>query len=496
MRDVVRDRYEAFPDPSSTTVPVGPGQLDRMDDSLHYGWSWHRYRFCYRRAEGLKILDAGCGTGLSTLALARLNPGATVVGIDASPRSLAIARERAQVAGLTGIEFHEHDLDLALPGSWGPFDFIVCRGVLSEVDDPSHVLRNLGRALDARGLLHATFASRFGKQAARQMARAVETLATPEMGLDERARLGLELFQALRIDHPIRRYEVGLAGPNVPSLERFIAVYLNESERDWNLEEVNTAIEHASLQFLFAAPRWPWQADRVLSGQAVSERLKARVAGLSDRRLAELIDALDPVLHLDEYRVYACLDDFEPRLPAWPDDRRAHPEVFNRLIPHLTGLAQPAAPPGHATAGRVAYRFVTGAPVDLDARSDLLLRAVDGQTSCGQIDQAVADQTGALENDQSRQERWLALTNSGLITLESPDLREHVDCRHLGTIRDRLDCACPRRWVRSCELHGLCTISAVGPKDEKYPALREALARLGAERVVACAECPDYSPEE
>src|SRR5690349_19213897 len=108
MLDPVRKQYEAFPDPSPAVVPVGPGQLDRLDDGLHYGWSWHRHRYCYRRADGLRILDAGCGTGLSTLGLARLNPGSSVLGVDASPRALAVARERADVAGLPGVEFREH----------------------------------------------------------------------------------------------------------------------------------------------------------------------------------------------------------------------------------------------------------------------------------------------------------------------------------------------------------------------------------------------------
>jgi len=38
-----RDHYDAFPDPSPATIPVGPSQLDRVDDALHYGWAWHRH---------------------------------------------------------------------------------------------------------------------------------------------------------------------------------------------------------------------------------------------------------------------------------------------------------------------------------------------------------------------------------------------------------------------------------------------------------------------
>src|SRR5947209_10606619 len=99
MADSTPDHYDAFPDPSPAVVPVGPAQLDRIDDALHYAWAWHRHKFVFRRAERLRILDAGSGTGLSTLSLAKLNPGSTVVGVDLSPRSLEVARERAAVAG-------------------------------------------------------------------------------------------------------------------------------------------------------------------------------------------------------------------------------------------------------------------------------------------------------------------------------------------------------------------------------------------------------------
>lgn len=43
---------------------------------------------------GMRILDAGCGTGNFSLGLARL--GCSVTGIDISEKMLAFAREKAQ----------------------------------------------------------------------------------------------------------------------------------------------------------------------------------------------------------------------------------------------------------------------------------------------------------------------------------------------------------------------------------------------------------------
>jgi hypothetical protein len=66
---------------------------------------------------------------------------------------------------------------------------------------------------------------------------------------------------------------------------------------------------------------------------------------------------------------------------------------------------------------------------------------------------------------------------------------------HRGPILDRLDCACPRRWIRECERHKTCTIDTMSEGDERRPALRLALERLGISEPMVCAKCPDFQPE-
>ncbi len=50
---------------------------------------------------GLRVLDIGCGTGSLTLLIKRLHPDVEVVGLDPDPKALAIARQKAERAGLT-----------------------------------------------------------------------------------------------------------------------------------------------------------------------------------------------------------------------------------------------------------------------------------------------------------------------------------------------------------------------------------------------------------
>ncbi|MFL0759261.1 MAG: trans-aconitate 2-methyltransferase, partial [Prochlorococcus sp.] len=129
---VVSAFYDRFPYPG-----------DPLQDGPPPGYNW---RWCVetayaastgavvpRRAGGepLKILDAGCGTGVSTDYLAHLNPGAEILAVDISPAALEVARDRLQRSGgndQAHIRFENRSL-LELEGE-GKFDYINSVGVL------------------------------------------------------------------------------------------------------------------------------------------------------------------------------------------------------------------------------------------------------------------------------------------------------------------------------------------------------------------------------
>jgi magnesium-protoporphyrin O-methyltransferase len=70
---------------------------------------------------GVRILDAGCGTG--ALSVEAANRGAEVVAVDLSPTLISLARERLpRDLGRGSIEFHVGDM---LDPSLGRFDYVV-----------------------------------------------------------------------------------------------------------------------------------------------------------------------------------------------------------------------------------------------------------------------------------------------------------------------------------------------------------------------------------
>jgi ubiquinone/menaquinone biosynthesis C-methylase UbiE len=96
---------------------------------------------------GLKVLDAGCGSGAHAAAL--IASGAIVTGIDKSSGMLALARER--LGGHAAL--FEADLAAPLPFADGAFDRVLAALVLHYIEDWSMPLREFRRVLAPRGKL-------------------------------------------------------------------------------------------------------------------------------------------------------------------------------------------------------------------------------------------------------------------------------------------------------------------------------------------------------
>jgi SAM-dependent methyltransferase len=96
---------------------------------------------------GLRILDAGCGSGRNMVALARRG---AVTGVELATASLRVARERDVGAVVPG------SLDEPLPFGDGAFELAVALDVLEHVEDDGAALRELARVTAPGGRLLVT----------------------------------------------------------------------------------------------------------------------------------------------------------------------------------------------------------------------------------------------------------------------------------------------------------------------------------------------------
>jgi SAM-dependent methyltransferase len=102
---------------------------------------------------GERILDVGCGNGALSLAVApRVAPSGSVCGLDLSGPMLAVARRRAEDAGLDNVSFEQGDAqEHPLPEA--TFDATTSRFGVMFFEDPVAAFANLGRALRPDGRL-------------------------------------------------------------------------------------------------------------------------------------------------------------------------------------------------------------------------------------------------------------------------------------------------------------------------------------------------------
>ena len=94
---------------------------------------------------GLHLLDLGCGTGASTLALLAAAPQARITAVDASAGMLAKARQADWPARVSFV--HARAEELAAAGVNGPFDGIFAAYLVRNLPDPDPVLAGLRAAL-------------------------------------------------------------------------------------------------------------------------------------------------------------------------------------------------------------------------------------------------------------------------------------------------------------------------------------------------------------
>ena len=109
------------------------------------------FGLCYEYLQpGEKLLDAGIGSGLSSILFARA--GMEVHGMDFSPAMLAICRKKGFAAGLVS-----HDLQVVpWPFPDASFGFLVCCGVFHFIPDLADIFGEVRRLLKPGGIFAFT----------------------------------------------------------------------------------------------------------------------------------------------------------------------------------------------------------------------------------------------------------------------------------------------------------------------------------------------------
>jgi ubiquinone/menaquinone biosynthesis C-methylase UbiE len=126
---------------------------------------------------GERVLDAGCGTGLTALCIAARHPGCTVQGIDISPRMIAAARRNAERKGLAA-EFRVGSIT-ALPYPDAAFEVVITNIMFHHLDleEKRRAVGEVARVLAPGGrYVSAEFGPRASNALQRRLAKGEYTL--------------------------------------------------------------------------------------------------------------------------------------------------------------------------------------------------------------------------------------------------------------------------------------------------------------------------------
>ncbi|MEH2380225.1 MAG: class I SAM-dependent methyltransferase [Nostoc sp.] len=278
------------------TYPFPPeALLDEPPPGYNWRWNWlAAHNFCTGQKpqrQDIRILDAGCGTGVGTEYLVHLNPQASVVGIDLSTGALAVAKERCQRSGANRVEFHHLSLfDVEqLPGE---FDLINCVGVLHHTPDPIRGIQALAKKLAPGGLMHIFVYGELGRWEIQLMQKAIALIQGDKKGdYRDGVQVGRQIFASLPENNRIVKYDKQRWSLENHKDEYFADMYVHPQEIDYNIETLFELIDASGLEFIgFSNPSF-WNLERLL-GKA--PELVERAKDLSDRQLYRLIELLDP----------------------------------------------------------------------------------------------------------------------------------------------------------------------------------------------------------
>ena len=240
QEDIGRRNDESGPDYILATGEAGARRLLLLDEIFGF----HSREVLGRAglAQGMRVADIGCGTGLVSLWIAtQVGDRGSVAGVDMSGEQLRIAEKNAAAAGLTNVSFQEASAyETKLPR--GQFDLVYSRFLMCHLADPAKALSEMRALLKPDGILVCEDhddGGIFSEPPTRAYKRLVEISDAVN-----RTR-GLDSYIGLKLPHLIR--DAGFRMPEV--MVKQMAALRGPSKRLWEitLREAAPAILAAGI---------------------------------------------------------------------------------------------------------------------------------------------------------------------------------------------------------------------------------------------------------
>jgi 2-polyprenyl-3-methyl-5-hydroxy-6-metoxy-1,4-benzoquinol methylase len=249
-------------------------------------------------SQGKSILDVGCGSGFTTLALALANPGAKIVAIDISETSIELAQSRLLYHGFPEVEFHVLPVE-QLDTLNRKFDYINCDETLYLLPDPLAGLQAMARVLAERGIIRANLHHALQRRVYFQAQEVMQFLGFMDDCEQETALKALrDLFNGLGMHVWIKNFGWSSDRKDEDILEN----HLLRGDRGFRVKDMFDLIAGSGLQFISLVDHAFWRiADLFTSPEAIPDFIEMAEAMATPQERLYLYELLNPVHRLLDF---------------------------------------------------------------------------------------------------------------------------------------------------------------------------------------------------
>ena len=250
--------------------------------------------------KGKVILDAGCGSGYTSLVLAEANPGATIVGIDISEESVKIARQRLDYHGFENTTyFHAISLenlsDLSLE-----FDYINNDEVLYLLPDINEGLSAMKDVLKQDGIIRTNLHNSSQRAGFFRAQKIFEVLGVKGQNSNTAVELVRETMAALKDNVVLksRNWNSDIAGCD----QRIMSNYLLLGDKGYTIPETFAALRSAALEFISMLKWRQWEVmDLFKEPDTLIPFLEMSLPEISVEERLYLFELLHPIHRLIDF---------------------------------------------------------------------------------------------------------------------------------------------------------------------------------------------------
>jgi 2-polyprenyl-3-methyl-5-hydroxy-6-metoxy-1,4-benzoquinol methylase len=200
-------------------------------------------------SKDMTILDAGCGTGSNCLALAQANPGAKIIGIDLSEKSIEFAEKRLEYHGIENAEFHTMGIE-DLPQLGIEVDYINCDEVLYLLPDIADGLRAMKSVLKPQGIIRSNLHSELNRFMYFRVQKLFSLMGLMDGNPEElEIELAVETLRALKPNVPLKQtLQPGMQGEGRNEL--VLMNLLFQGDKGYTIADLFDGLRQADLEFI------------------------------------------------------------------------------------------------------------------------------------------------------------------------------------------------------------------------------------------------------